>query len=263
MKGSGRQRGVVLIVVLWVVALLTVLLAAFAATVKVERQTVADVTLGIQARASMDAVLNYLAALNLVMLPEDMAAMQGQRYELLLNEQVVAFRILPESSFIPVNTLDAPSLAAVFSGMDIKDADSLAERLVFLREEEVDEDTGQVRPALLVQSALQLAHVLGLEVELLRPYERWLSFYGAHSALTPGHVPEDVLSQLGLAQEMPLDDSMLSGQMATVLRVQVEVDGGRRPRQVDAIASFSGAQYKLLQINEYNVSFSLTGLSDR
>ena len=70
MHSKRGQRGVVLIVVLWVVALLTILLAAFVATVRVERQSVADVSLGIQARAAVDGVVNYLAALTAVNAPE-------------------------------------------------------------------------------------------------------------------------------------------------------------------------------------------------
>lgn len=246
MSGQVRQRGVVLIVVLWIVAMLTVLLAAFVATVKVERQTVADVVLSVQARAAMDAVLEYLAAVQLAA-PEALADMPGQRFELLLNEQVVAFRIVPEDAFIPLNGLDEPVLATVLAGMGLPGADSLAQRLVALRTEVVD-DNG-VTPAVFPGSLLQLAGLLDVDVEQLRPFAPWLSFFGRHTQVTAGHVPEAMLAQLGLLAG--------EGGVAQQFRVQVEVVADWRPRQVDAIAAFADGSYQLLHINEYNVDFSL------
>ena len=56
-----RQKGVVLIVVIWIVVLLSVLLLGFSSMLKVERQVTIETTQRIQARASADAVLQYLA----------------------------------------------------------------------------------------------------------------------------------------------------------------------------------------------------------
>ena len=173
---AARQRGVVLIVVLWVIAMLTVLLAAFVATVKVERQTVADVALAVQGRAAMDAVLEYLAALQQVV-PDEVAQMPGERFELLLNEQVVAFRIVPETDFIPINTLNAEQLALVLAGMGVAHADRLAGELVALRSDRVDEERDEIVPGQFVHSLIQLAQLLEVDVEQLRPYGPWLSFF--------------------------------------------------------------------------------------
>lgn len=259
-KDGHSQRGVVLIVVLWVVALLTVLLAAFVATVKVERQAVADVSLSIQARAAVDGVLNYLSALTVANAPE-LEEMPGQRYELALNDLRVSFRILPESVFVPLNGLDVQQLEAVFSGMGLEQAAERAEQVVKWRSEGLDEGTDEVRPAIRIQSLIHLAHLLGLDLEQIRPYERWLSFWGTHQSVTPGYVPAGVLDSLGLPVDEP-GTRQLPWDPAAVYRVQVEVDGGRRPRQIEAITTFSAGQSGLLQINEYNAVFSLNDLSE-
>lgn len=262
MLSKRRQRGVVLIVVLWVVALLMVLLAAFVAVVKVERQTVAGVSMGIQARVSTDAVLSYLAALNAVSAPE-LEEIQGPRYELALNEQVVSFRVLPENVFVPINMLSTEMLEVVLSGMGLDNAAELAEQLVELRSEGVDEVTGELRSAVQLQSIMHLAHLLGLNMEQMKPYERWFSFLGKHEQVAPGYVPSEVLSALGLHVEPEQQDG--EGWLwdpAQLYRVQVEVQGGGRPRQVEATVSFSGPQYRLMQLNEYNADFSLNELSE-
>lgn len=251
--GRHRQRGVVLIVVLWVIALLTVLLAAFVTTVKVERQSVADVSASIQARAVTEGVLNYLAALHAVSAPE-LAEMPGQRYELMLNELEVSFRIVPETQFIPINTLSADVLAGAFAAVDMDDALELAEQMVELRGEWIDEATGETRPPLTFQSLMHLTHVLGPQVQQLRPYERWFSFYGRHEQLTPGYVPREVLELFGLAATEA--EPELLWDASAVYRVQVQIPGRLRPRQVAAIASFHGSEYRLLQLDEYNVEFS-------
>lgn len=267
MQARSSHRGVVLIVVLWVVALLTVLLAAFVAVVKVERQSVADVSLSIQARAAVDGVLSYLSALTAVNAPE-LEEMPGQRYELVLNELDVSFRLVPESVFVPINTLDAQQLETVLEGMGLEQAAEWAEQLVEWRSEGLDDDSGEVRPAIRIKSLMHLAHLLGLDIERLRPYERWLSFWGDHQAVTPGYVPADVLATWGLQEQVEGTDEVeqLPGQLywdpAGVYRVQVEVDGGHRPRQIEAIASFLDVQPGLLQINEYNAVFSLNNLSE-
>lgn len=255
--GRHRQGGVVLIVVLWVIALLTVLLAAFVTTVKVERQSVADVSASIQARAVTEGVLNYLTALHAVSAPE-LAEMPGQRYELMLNELEVSFRIVPETVFIPINTLSADVLAGAFAAVDMDDALELAEQIVELREEWIDEATGETRPPLKFQSLMHLTHVLGPQVQQLRPYERWFSFYGSHEQVTPGYVPQEVLELLGLAvaEAEPEPEPELLWDASAVYRVQVQIPGRLRPRQVAAIASFHGSEYRLLQLDEYNVEFS-------
>ena len=267
--GRRGQRGVVLIVVLWVIALLTVLLAAFVATVKVERQSVADVSASIQARAVTEGVLNYLAALHAVSAPE-LAEMPGQRYELMLNELGVSFRIVPETVFIPINTLSADVLAGVFAAVDMDDALELAEQIVELRGEWMDEATGEMRPPLRFQSLMHLTHVLGTELQQLRPYERWFSFYGSHEQVTPGYVPQEVLELFGLAAAETEMETGLEAEAepeflwdaSAVYRVQVQIPGRLRPRQVEAIASFHGSEYRLLQLNEYNVEFSFNEVGE-
>lgn len=261
MRRSGWQRGTVLIVVLWVIALLTLLLGAFVSSVKVERQSAADVVQGVQARAALDAVLNYLAALNGAGVPE-LEEMPGQRYELFLNEQLIAFRVMPESAYIPFNALEAEALAAVLSIMRVPDAELQGERLIELRHGGIDEVTGESWLPVTVRSMAHLAQLLGVDMELLVPYERWFSFVGQHQQVVPGVLPQEFLGALQVqeATEELFDPWLWNA--AVLYRVQVEVSGIGRPRRIEAIVSFSGAQYGIQQLNEYNVDFSLNSLSE-
>lgn len=257
------QQGVVLVVALWVIAMLTVLLAAFTLTVKTSRQTTVDVMLGVQARTATDAVLNYLAALNAVAAPE-LNDMPGQRYELQLDGQEVSFRLIPESAFVPVNRLDFESLTALLSYWEVAGAEDKALHLIELRSERLDEASGEVLEPVQIQSMEQLTRLLDLDLEALRAEGRWLSYVGSHSRVVPGYVPDELYAVLEQFYEpLEQDGAMdMAWQSSTAYRVQVEVSAPLRPRRVEAVASFSGAQYRLLLINEYNVDFSLNDLSE-
>src|SRR5690554_1385850 len=196
---TGRlQRGVVLVVVLWVIALLTVLLAAFTVSVKTDRQGVAGVVSSVEARAAMDSVLNYLAAMNGVGAPE-LEEMAGQRYELKLGDQEVSFRVYPETAFIPLNGLELVDLIAVLDALQVENPEEQAAWLVELRSGGIDEETGERRAPVQIRSMDHLAQLVGMDGGALSEYGGWFSFVGQHQRLTPGYVPEqwlDVLAHL-------------------------------------------------------------------
>lgn len=255
------QHGTVLIVVLWVIALLTLLLGAFVASVKVERQLAAGVVQGVQARASLDAVLSYLSALNGAAIPE-LEDMPGQRYELLLNGQLVAFRVVPESVYIPFNVLTADELAAVLEIMQVPDAELLAEQLVELRTAGSDELTGELRPPVLIRSMAHLAQLFDLDLDLLASYEPWFSFVGQHHNIVAGVLPDKFLNVLQVADESEeLVDPWL-WKTGALYRVQVEISGIGQPRRIEAAVLFSGLQYTVQRLDEYNADFSLNSLSE-
>lgn len=263
MRRKITQRGVVLIVVLWVVALLTILLGAFVVTVKVERQTVADVSRGIQARAAADGVLNYLAALVAVAASE-LEEMPGQRYELVLNQLPVSFRLLPESAFIPVNTLMPEQLERAFSGLGLADAGELIQQGLEQRVAEAADETGKEPATMRINSFMHFVQVLGLDATLLRPYEPWLSFEGRHKDVLSGYVPEEVLDAFAVVIR-PLEEGV-SGKVFpwradALYRLQVEVGESDPRRKIEMIVSFAGGRYRLLRVNEYNAVFSLNDSS--
>ncbi len=146
------QRGAVLILVLWVVVLLTVLLAAFGSLVRVEKSLAEGTVQRVRARAAAEAVLHYLAAYNLAA-PADaaptaagpqppvvgdatgLAAMAGIVYELPVPGLQARFRLLPEAAFLSLNGASREQLQQLLTSLDPQlDADRLSALIVDWRD---------------------------------------------------------------------------------------------------------------------------------
>lgn len=254
-----KQRGVVLIVVLWVIALLTLLLAAFTQVVKTDRQAASSVLLSVQTKAAADAVLHYLAAMNAVPAPE-LDAMLGQSYSLWLDEQEVRFRVVPEAEFVPVNKLSFEQWYALLAYMRVADAEAKAQYLFDLSKGVEAQEAAEAVQPVSVLSVEHLAGLLALNVEDLRAFARWFSFVGQHTELAAGYVPEAMLAAvMGPEQAEASEAVERHWQPAALYRVQVEVNA---TRQVEAVAAFEGAKYRLLLFDEYNADFHLNDVSE-
>lgn len=249
-----KQRGVVLIVVLWVIALLTLLLAAFTQAVKTDRQAAQTVLLSVQTKAAADAVLHYLAAMNAVPAPE-LDSMLGHSYSLWLNEQEVRFKVVPEAEFIPVNQLSFAQWQALLAYIQVEDAEAKAQYLHdLIKGIEEQEGIEAVQPVPIV-SVEHLARLLALDAEELRPWARWFSFVGQHTELVAGYVPEAVWAAVMGPEQTEASEALeRHWQAAALYRVQVEVGAAR---QVEAVTAFEGAKYRLLFFDEYNADFHI------
>ncbi|MFB1011065.1 MAG: hypothetical protein QMB92_06440 [Thiopseudomonas sp.] len=268
MSARRRQRGAVLILVLWLVAILTFLLAAFTASVKVERQVAADFAGSVRARASMLGVLNYLAAVNRV----DTALWQqmlGEVFELYMNDTRVRFRVVPENAFVSLNGASAETLAIVLERAGVRDADAVAGAIVLRRSGGADARTGETLTARPWVSFQQMVRENGLDPDALQPYMHWFTVEGKHASLNPGFADPELLQLLGMdsAPATQAGDglSRVQGRFGltwlekTSYRVQVEVSTGISPRKAEVTASFDGnTGYRIVRWNEYNAQFYWT-----
>lgn len=255
--GKGRQRGVVLVVVLWVVALLIIMLAAFTATVKTDRLVTGNVEQEVRGRLAAEAVLHYLAALRGADAPE-WSEMPGEVYKLELNDQIVRFRMLPDSSFIPFNTLELPQLEQVLSAMGLENAADVARDIIELREGRAVDEQGELLAPVRIRSIMHLAGVFGLDLDILQSFESLFSFFGEHTRVDQTFSPEGVLMLLGEAFG-PEGGEQEVWQQVELYRVQVETNSGVRPRQIETVVVFAPelAGYRMISWNEYNVNFLL------
>lgn len=251
-----QQTGVVLIVVLWIIALLTVLLAAFTLNLKVERQVAADAGHTVQLHAATEAVLEYLSALNAVG-AEEWPEMPGEVFELELNRYAVRFRLLPETAYVSVNGARAETLERLFAAMELPDPAAVAQTVVERREEGTDSQTGEPIPAQPWRSVLHLARELSLTIDQLEPFAHWFTFYSTHEDPALAFTSPDVLDALGL--EAVDDEEGAVVPMDAVFRLQVELLGGSSRRKIEVVTEFSGGAggYRVLHWNEYNAKFTL------
>ena len=268
-----KQRGVVLIVVLWIVALLTVLLAAFTATVKVDRHVATDVVEGIQARTSADSVLGYLSALREAD-PELWPNMLGQVYELQLNNLLVRFRMVPETAYVGLNSASIELLSEVFAAAQVPDAQQLAQLIVERRSATADPQAGeQVTPGLF-SSVFNLTQLPQISAEAQQSMQHWFTVDSLHEGVNLAFAPADLVHALlpneaatllaeraenaVLAAETINSDFMQLDQGNTV-RVQVELSGSASKRKIEATVAFNDGDlgYHVVRWNEYNAHFSL------
>lgn len=273
MMNQVKQRGVVLVVVLWVVVLLTVLLAAFTATVKVDRHVATDVVESIQARASADGVISYLSAIRKAD-PELWPDMLGQVYKLQLNTMLVRFRIIPETAYVDLNTASVELLQQLFEAAQLPDAQYLAERIVERRSGAVDEQTGeQLRPEPFT-SVLNLTRIPQISVDTGQRIQHWFTVDGQHEgvnmlfaqpsllrALLPDEA-EALLAERNERGELALESinsAFMQPDPGTVMRIQVELSSSASQRKIEATVRFNDSKlgYHVVRWNEYNAHFSL------
>ena len=268
-----KQRGVVLIVVLWIVVLLTVLLAAFTATVKVDRHVASDVLESVQARASADSVLSYLSAVRMAD-TEFWPEMTGQVYKLQLNNMLLRFRMIPETAYISLNYAPVEVLRHAFEVAAVPDAQHLAELIVERRFGVIDEQTGEIVTPELFTSVLSLTQLPQMNVETLQAIQHWFTVDSNHEdvnlwfaapdlvyALAPNEA-ETWLATRGEGKSFELDavdNTGIQQELGDIMRVQVELSSSASQRKIEATVAFDDGElgYHVVRWNEYNAHFSL------
>ncbi len=268
-----QQRGVVLIVVLWIVVLLTVLLAAFTATVKVDRHVATDVVESVQARASADSVLAYLSGLRMAdteLWPE----MPGQIYKLQLNNMQLRFRIIPETAYVSLNNASVDLLQRVFEAAQVPDAQQIAEAIVARRSVTIDEQTGAEVAPKLFTSVRSLTLMPQMQLETVQAIGQWFTVDSGHEgvnllfadpSLLYALVPDEAEMLLagrtenGVRELVPVNSSIMQQDQGDIVRVQVELSSSASKRKIEATVAFDDSErgYHVVRWNEYNAHFSL------
>ena len=145
-KMGGCQRGIALMLVLWVITLLTIIAVGLTATQRTEINLAANQVASASFRAQADAAIQF-AALNLLTQPpvatqEEALDTQafwvpdGQPRVWGLGEQMLEIRIINEASLIDLNTADRELLLALMMAVGLQDAepDSLVDTILDWRD---------------------------------------------------------------------------------------------------------------------------------
>lgn len=127
-------RGMALIAVMWIVAALSLLATALAATTKAEVQAAQTARAFAEAQAAGDAAIE-LAALSLRMTPQPVARRAVQTFP--IEGRVVEVVVAPSGGFVDLNSASETLLRDLFqfgAGVDRQTAETLAARIVDWRD---------------------------------------------------------------------------------------------------------------------------------
>lgn len=261
-----KQRGVVLIVVLWITVLLTVLLVAFTATVKVDRSVANDIVQRVQARAGAEAVLSYLVAIRQSG-AYDWSEMIGQVYKLSLNTMDVRFRFIPESAFLSLNAASVEALETVFTAAGAKDAIAIAEYIVQRREGSGDSQSGEMNEPRPWVSTVELSQLPSVTPDIYQQVQNWFTVDSDHQDVNVNFAEPDLVRALkGVQAEQLLAERNTQGMLGEfaqdggdIFRIQVELSSAANKRKIDICVVFGDGElgYRIARWNEYNARFLL------
>jgi len=211
MRGTCRiksQRGIALVLVLWVLLLLIIVTGSFSLMARMDRLEANTLLSGTQARMSAEAAIN-LAVLALRD-PDDETRMlaDGRVYETVLDGVKVEVSAIDERGKLDINAADELTLANLFTGngmepdkaellaaavMDWRDADEL-ER-VNGAEEDAYHDAGLElgpanRPFMMTEELLQ---VIGMDYDFYRKLEPGITVFSRAGEPDPAFAPVEAL----------------------------------------------------------------------
>lgn len=207
-----RQAGVALILVLWMLALLTVVANSVAFSVRTEFQATANLLATAQAEAAADAGV-FRALYELTKPESDSQRWQanGATHAWAFGDALVEVRISDESGKIDLNAAPASLLAGLFKALDVPDAEALAladavvdwrdaDSLRSLHGAERDDYVAAGRPSgpanAPFQSIAELRQVLGMNERLYRLLEPLITVYSRRNTVNAAVAAPAVLLAL-------------------------------------------------------------------
>lgn len=215
---STRQHGVAFIIVVWLLALLTILLGAFALISRTEGMQARHMYDATVARYAAEAGINQAAYFLSVPDQELRWIPDGREYQVVFDEFDIRVKVTDESGLIDLNAADIGTLTELFAGIGVEQdqADALAAAIQDWRDaDDLVSPNGaedaeyaaagyswgpRNAPFDLVSELLQ---VLGMTPEIYRQVERSLTVYAGQSRPNLAFAPYEILLSLpGMTPEM-------------------------------------------------------------
>lgn len=221
MRRMSNNKGLALIVVLWVITLLIIMASSFALTIQRETAIISGLKEKAQASALAEAGIHYAV---LKLLSND----QGQRwqgynslYEIDYEGSRVRIQIADESGKIDINRADKEQLLRLLNSINVDEskADSLSDAIMDWRdkddlhrvngaEKQQYEDAGLKygprNESFANKEEIQM--VLGMTAEISQQLENIVSTYGNHPQVNPATAPRAVLMTLPDVTAKMVDD---------------------------------------------------------
>lgn len=207
-RAPSHQRGIALVMVLWILILLTVTTGAFALMARMDQLEANQLLSGTKARFWAEAGLN-LAVVQLREPDEELRMIaDGRPYATVIDDVVIEVSATDERGKLDINAADETTLAVLFTnnGLDPADAEVLAARVLDWRDAddaervsgaEVDSYLAEGLPMgpgnqnfILVDELLQ---VMGMPYELWRRMEPGLTVYSRTALPDISFAPAEAL----------------------------------------------------------------------
>jgi len=203
-----KQRGIALVLVLWVLLLLTIITGSFALMARMDRLEANALLSGTQARLSAEAAIN-LAVLALRD-PDELSRMRadGRIYQQETEGVLLEVSAIDERGKVDINAADELTLANLFigNGMELDEAELLAAAVLDWRDEDelervngAEEDAYfaaglEIGPAnrqfMMTEELLQ---VIGMHYELYRKIEPGITTFSRTAQPDPAFAPVEAL----------------------------------------------------------------------
>jgi len=209
--GGAAMRGVALVLVMWVIALMAVLLGSFALIARTEnmqsRHVFDSVTARYDAQTGLERAVYELRNVD----PAQRWVADGRPYAFEFNGAQVTVEITDESGKIDLNTADATLLTSLFIsvGLDLNRAQALADAIEDWRDpddlpRQQGAEANEYHRAGLAyaprnapfQTVSEVQQVLGIDYDLYRKIEPAVTIYGASAMPNAAFAPLEALRAL-------------------------------------------------------------------
>lgn len=213
---AGQQRGVALILVMWLLVLITILIGTFSILARSENLEARNVFDTVRARAAAEAAMHRAA---FEMRNPDLETKwiaDGRIYKFQLGDALVELSIIDETGKIDINSASGEDLAALFESQDVPPDDALriADAIQDWRDGDnlprpqgAEEDdylaaeypyTPRDGPFSTVE---ELQQVLGVGYELYNKVESAITVFTGRADVNLRYAPEAVLLSQGYTPE--------------------------------------------------------------
>jgi len=207
-----RERGVAFVLVLWVIAMLSILLGSFALVARTENLQSRHLFDTTQARYAAEAGLN-LAIFELRKPDQTQRWIaDGRPYRFGYADAEIEIAITDDSGKIDINTADADLLTGLFMGRGLQQdqAQALAAAIVDWRDpDDLEQPNGAEEPEYKAaglsykpknapfDTVSELQQVLGMNYDLYSKVEPALTIYSGRSGPNTGTAPPEALIAMG------------------------------------------------------------------
>lgn len=206
-----KNKGLALIIVLWVVTLLTIMASSFALTIQRETAITAGLKEKAEGAALAEAGINFATLMLLSKNTEQRWKANSSLYEILFAERRVRILIADESGKVNINFANKEQLQQLFTALNVAEAeaDNLSDAVLDWRD---SNDLHRINGAELSQyesaglnyaprnalfkSIEELQMVLGMTPELYRQLEGLISVYSKNKKINPATATRGVLLTL-------------------------------------------------------------------
>jgi general secretion pathway protein K len=206
-----QQKGIALVLVLWVLLLLTIITGSFALMSRMDNLEANTLLSGTQARMSAEAAINLAVLALRDPLDESRMIADGRVYKFDIDGIPVEISAIDERGKLDINATDELTLANLFMGhgLETGDAEMLAAAVVDWRDvDELERVNGAEedayyaaglelgpanRPFLMSEELLQ---VIGMQYELYRRLEPGITVFSNKAQPDPAFAPVEALMAL-------------------------------------------------------------------